>query len=85
MKFGPQPKYRRHVRVASPVAEEGENEELWRQIQKFARYMSAVPEPNFSRVQEIKDDLRKGKYKITDEMLDETATRLSMRFLKREL
>lgn len=62
------------------TAEQVEIEE----VRKYIRFLPQVPEPNLARVREIKEQLRQGVYAITSEMVEETAARLTLRFLRQE-
>lgn len=58
--------------------------QIWTpEVQKYLRYLSQVAEPNLSRVREIKEEIKKEAYP-TREMVEETADRLALRFLRRE-
>lgn len=78
--FSPQGK---RVHIAKPIVEHYEDETLWKDVKKFADLIPSEPEPNVSRVREIKDELKKGTY-FTNEVLEETAARLAIRFMTRE-
>ncbi len=71
------------IRIETPRIQNTTDETLWKEVQRFARMVPSEPEPNLGRVQEIKEEIRKGKY-ITSEKLEETAARLATRFLRRE-
>lgn len=53
------------------------------EIRKYIRYLPEVAEPNLARVREIKEQVEKGTY-LTRELIEETASRLALRFLRRE-
>lgn len=56
------------------------------QKQEVARYLKLIqeiPEPNFGRIQELKDRIRK-KTLLSKEAIDEAAERLTARFFGRE-
>ena len=53
------------------------------EIRKYTRYLPQVAEPNLARVREIKEQIQKGTY-LTRELIEETAARLVLRFLRRE-
>lgn len=73
----------KRIRIARPIVEHYEDEGLWSEVKKFADLIPSEPEPNFSRVREIKDELKKGTY-FTNEVIEETAARLAIRFMTRE-
>ena len=53
------------------------------EIQKYLRYLPQVAEPNLARVREIQEQVQQGPY-LTREMIEETAARLALRFLRKE-
>lgn len=57
--------------------------EVQEEVRKYIRYLPEVAEPNLARVREIKDEIQKGTY-LTREVVEETASRLALRFLRRE-
>ena len=57
--------------------------EVQEEVRKYLRYLPEVAEPNLARVREIKDEIQKGTY-LTREVIEETASRLALRFLRRE-
>jgi len=57
--------------------------EIQEEIRKYLRYLPHVAEPNLARVREIKDEIEAGTY-LTREMVEETAARLALRFLRKE-
>ena len=73
--------------VKSLPAEEALSESTTREVQeevrKYLRYLPQVAEPNLARVREIKEEIQKGTY-LTSEVVEETASRLTLRFLRRE-
>ena len=71
------------IRIAKPVISNSEEEQLWREVHKFAALIPSELEPNMGRLEEIKDEIRKGTY-ITSEMIEETAARLAIRLIKPE-
>ena len=58
--------------------------EIRAEVRKYVRLMPEIPEPNLTRVQEIKEQLQNGTYTVTKEMIEETASRLALRFLRKE-
>ena len=57
--------------------------EIQEEIRKYLRYLPQVAEPNLARVREIQEEIKEGTYP-TREIIEETAARLAMRFLRRE-
>lgn len=54
-----------------------------RVIERFRRELEQIPEPNFGRIQELRDKIKK-KTLLTRESIEEAAERLAERFLGRE-
>ncbi|HXV27456.1 MAG TPA: hypothetical protein VD913_00680 [bacterium] len=73
----------RKVTVEQPTIQTLEDERLWKDIERFSRLIPAEPEPNMGRVQEIREEIEKGHY-LRPEVLEETAARLVIRFMKKE-
>ena len=73
----------RRIRIQNPVIRTPEEEKLWREVYKYAEMIPAEPEPNMGRLREIKEEIRKKTY-LTQEMIDETAATLSIRFTRPE-
>ncbi|MBU3758348.1 MAG: hypothetical protein FGM27_00235 [Candidatus Omnitrophica bacterium] len=73
----------KRVRITGPVVQNHEDEILWGEVKKFADLIPSEPDPNFGRVREIKEELKKGTY-FTREMIEETAARLAIRFMTKE-
>ncbi len=57
--------------------------EVREEVRKYVRYLPEVAEPNLARIHEIKEEIQKGTY-LTRELVEETASRLALRFLRRE-
>ena len=57
--------------------------EIQEEIRKYVRMLPEVPEPNLVRVREIKEQIQQGNY-LTREIIEETAGRLALRFLRKE-
>lgn len=57
--------------------------ELQEEIRKYVRLLPEIAEPNLARVWEIKEQIQKGTY-LTREVIEETAARLTFRFLRKE-
>ncbi len=74
---------RRKIRIEKPAIQNSEEEKLWREVHKFAELIPFELEPNMGRLQEIKADIQKGTY-LTPEVMEETAARLAIRFMKPE-
>jgi anti-sigma28 factor (negative regulator of flagellin synthesis) len=58
-------------------------EQIQEEVRKYVRYLSQVAEPNLARVREIREQIEQGTY-LTREIIEETASRLSFRFLRKE-
>ena len=79
-----------HVECALPKSESGwmggvqmkdsNNPSLKQEIERLKRQLKEIPEPNFGRIQELKEKIKK-KTLITKEAIEETAERLLERFL----
>lgn len=61
------------------LTQQGTQEE----VRKYLRLLPGIAEPNLARVREIKEEIQRGVYP-TREMIDETASRLALRFLRKE-
>lgn len=73
----------RRIWIEKPVIQNSEEERLWREIHKFSRLIPSEPEPNLGRVQEIKEEIENGTY-LTPEVIEETAARMAIRFLRKD-
>ena len=73
----------RKFRIERPIIQTSEEERLWRDVYKFEKLIPSEPEPNQGRVDEIKEEIAKGTY-LTPEMIEETAARIAIRFMKKE-
>ncbi len=71
------------IRIEGPLRESHEDESVWREVHKFSKLVPSEAEPNFGRLQEIKEEIKKGTY-LNKEMIEETAARLAIRFMTRE-
>ena len=71
------------IRIQHPAIQSAEEEQLWRQVDKFVELIPSEPEPNFGRIDEIREEIKKGTY-LTPEVIEETAARLAIRFMRRE-
>jgi len=74
---------RRRIRIDHPSAEAFENAELWRAVREYAQLIPYELEPNFGRVQEIREEIKKGTY-LTRDKIDETAALIAIRLMKSE-
>lgn len=74
----------RRIRIEKPTIQSAEEEQLWRQVHKYAQLIPQEPDPNMGQVQEIKEQIQEGKYHITPEVIEETAARLAIRFMRPE-
>jgi anti-sigma28 factor (negative regulator of flagellin synthesis) len=57
--------------------------EIQEEVRKYLRLIPEVAEPNLARVREIKEQIKQGTY-LTREIIEETASRLVLRFLRKE-
>ena len=73
----------RKIRIEKPAIQNSEEEKLWRDVHKFSKLIPFEPEPNMGRLQEIKAEIQKGNY-LTPDMIEETAARLAIRFMRPE-
>ena len=80
---GAERKNGQRIRIAKPAIQSREEENLWREVSKFVQLIPLEPEPNMGRLCEIKEEIRKGTY-LTPEVIEETAARLAIRFIKPE-
>ncbi len=71
------------IRIQRPTITSSEEERLWRDVHKFAELIPSEPDPNMGRLDELKDEIKKGTY-ISPEMIEETAARLAIRLIKPE-
>jgi hypothetical protein len=74
---------RRKIRIEKPAIQTQEEERLWQDVRKFSRLIPSEPEPNIGRVKEIQEEIEKGTY-LTPEVIEETAARLAIRFMRKE-
>lgn len=82
-----------HAECALPKSESGwmggvqmkdvNSPSLKQEIERFKRELRDVPEPNFGRIQELREKIKK-KMLITKEAIEETAERLAERFLGKQ-
>lgn len=71
------------IRIQKPIITNTEEERLWREVHQFAELIPTEPDPNMGRLDEIKDEIKKGTY-ISPEMIEETAARLAIRLIRPE-
>ena len=81
-----------HVDCALPKNESGwmggvqmkntTNPNLKQEIERLKRELKKIPEPNFGRIQELKEKIKK-KTLLTKEAIEEAAERIAERFLGR--
>ena len=71
------------IQIRQPAIAHPDEERLWQEVRRFAQLIPQEPEPNISRVQEIKEEIRLGIYP-TKEIIDETAARLTLRLMRPE-
>ncbi len=73
----------RKIQIERPSIQTPEEERLWRDVHKYAQLIPSEPDPNMGRVEEIREEIRKGTY-LSKEVIDETVARLAIRFMKKE-
>ena len=71
------------IRIRQPEIRSPEEEGLWKEVVKYAKLVPHEPEPNMGRVQEIKEEIKKGNY-LNSEKSEQTAARLVGRFMRKE-
>ncbi|MBI3306620.1 MAG: flagellar biosynthesis anti-sigma factor FlgM [Candidatus Omnitrophica bacterium] len=76
-------KNNRRIHIEKPAAVSPEDDRLWQQARHYAQLIPSEPEPNMGRVDEIKEEIKKGTY-LTSEAIEETAARLTLRFMRKE-
>ena len=79
-----------HAECALPKSESGwmggvqmkdtTHPSLKQEIERFRRELKEIPEPNFGRIQELKERIKK-KTLLTKEAIEEAAERIAERFL----
>ncbi|OGW80864.1 MAG: hypothetical protein A3G33_05575 [Omnitrophica bacterium RIFCSPLOWO2_12_FULL_44_17] len=60
-----------------------EEDDFKKDIEKFKREIEDIPEPNFGRIEELKEKIRNKTF-LTKEAIEETAMRLAAKFLGKE-
>lgn len=76
-------KNNRRIRIEKPSVITPEENRLWQEAQEYVKLIPSEPEPNMGRIQELKEEIKKGTY-LTREAVDETAARLTIRFMRKE-
>ena len=71
------------ISIEQPSIRTSEEENIWREVSKFAKLIPFEPEPNMGRIQEIKEEIKNGTY-LKPEMVEETSARLAIRFMQKE-
>ena len=71
------------ISIEHPSIRTSEDENIWREVEKFSKLIPSEPDPNMGRVQEIKEEIKKGTY-LQPEMIEETSARLAIRFMQKE-
>jgi hypothetical protein len=74
---------KKRIKIQRPAIQSLEEEKMWREVAKFAELIPSEPDPNFGRLDEIKEEIKKGTY-LTPQVIEETAARLAIRFTQRE-
>ncbi len=72
------------LKLGESLEQEPKTAKLQEEIRKYIKLLPEIPEPNVTRVQEIKEQIQQGTYAVTPEMVGETASRLALRFLRKE-
>ena len=75
------PKNESNWQAGSHMKKNGERN-LNQEIEKYKRLLKEIPDPNFGRIRELKDSIRRGTF-LTKEAIMETAERIAARFLGR--
>jgi hypothetical protein len=76
-------KYAGRIAIQKPVIQTPDEERLWEAVRKFSRLIPSEPDPHMGRIAEIKEAIVNGTY-LTREVIEETATHLALRFMKKE-
>lgn len=71
------------LHIENPLIRTSEEERLWKEATSLAKLVPHEPEPNMGRVQEIKEEIKKGNY-VSSDKIEETAARLAIRFMRKE-
>ncbi len=72
------------LKLGQSLEQETKSAQLQAEIRKYIKLLPEIPEPNVTRVQELKEQIQQGTYAVTPEMVGETASRLALRFLRKE-
>lgn len=73
--------FKQRVRIEKPVIQTEEEDLAWQEIRRYAKMIPDEVDPHMGRVEEIKEEIRKGNYP-TREMIDAAAARLTARLTK---
>ena len=73
----------RRIKIEKPFIRTPEEEILWREVNKYAQLIPFEPDPNMGSIEEIKEQIKKGSY-MTPQVIEETAARLAIRFMRPE-
>ena len=76
------PKSESNWQLGIQMKEAGEGD-IKKEIEKYKRLLEDVPEPNFGRIKELKEAIKKGTF-LSKEAIMETAERIAARFLGKE-
>jgi anti-sigma28 factor (negative regulator of flagellin synthesis) len=71
------------IQIQGPEIRNSDQERLWQDVLKYSKLIPFEPDPNMGRVQEIREEIMKGTYQVSDK-IEETAARLAIRFMKSE-
>ena len=72
---------KQRIRIEKPVIQTQEEDQLWREVQRYVEMIPGEADPHMGRVEEIKEEIRSGNYP-TREMIDAAAARLASRLRK---
>lgn len=74
-------KQKKNFRIQAPIEKKASSPEQ-DEVRKYLRLIPNAANPNLGRVREIKEEIKKGTY-LTREMIEEAATQLALRLLKK--
>lgn len=60
-----------------------EDQELKRDLEKFKKEIKEIPDPNFGRIEELREKIRNKTF-LTKEAIEETALRLAAKLMGKE-
>lgn len=74
---------RPRIKIVKPCRQNDVSDAVWKEVQQYAQMIPYELEPNMGRVDEIREEIRKGTY-LQKEMIDEAAAKIASRFLKKD-